>query len=92
MAEFIERSGSYIIRGPGDTYAGWAENVLIAQRWVRLLTSVEEDIRQAMLAGRQDEVHALYERVEAEARAMGPVREPGSEQVVQAGRGSRRFQ
>lgn len=82
MAEFVERSGSYIIRGPGDTYAGWAENVMIAQRWVRLLTSVEEDIRQAMLAGRQDEVNALYERVEAEARAMGQDREPGSEPVA----------
>lgn len=54
MAEFVQRSGSYIIRGPGQIYAGRAENLLVAQHWTRLLQGREEEIRRAMHAGRRD--------------------------------------
>lgn len=74
VAQFVQRSGSYIIRGPGQIYAGWAENLFAAQRWTRLLQGREEEIRRAMHAGRRDEVHAILERVEAEARGVGEER------------------
>lgn len=74
MAEFVERSGSYVVRGPDRIYAGRAENVILAQRWTRLLQAREEEIRRAMHGGRRDEVHAILERVEAEARGIGEER------------------
>lgn len=74
MVRFVERSGSYIIRGPGQIYAGRTENLLVAQRWTRLIQGREEEIRRAMHAGRRDEVHAILERVEAEVRGVGEER------------------
>lgn len=41
---------------------------MIAKRWVRLLPGIDEEIRRAMHPGWRDEVHAIYERIEAEAR------------------------
>lgn len=41
---------------------------MIAERWVRLLTGIDEEIRRAMHAAWRDGVHAIYERIEAEAR------------------------
>lgn len=82
MARFVERSGSYVIQRPGHIYAGTAENVMLAQRWTRLLQAREEEIRRAMHAGRRDDVHALLERVEMEARGMGKEARSGAKRAA----------